>query len=85
MPLSEAQRRAKNKYDLKHYTTIAVKLPIPAADAFRAYCTDNAITPSAALRYAIQLYINKKLSLPDAAAIGDNDAIPGDNNREVGE
>lgn len=65
MPLTDAQRRALRKYDAKHYTTIAVKLPTAIAETFRAYCTQHNVTPSASLRHAVTQYITGALPLPD--------------------
>ena len=64
MPLSDSQRRALRKYDSQHYATIAVKLPAATAEAFRAFCSDHNITPSAALRHAVTQYITGALPLP---------------------
>ncbi len=53
MPLSEAKKRANNKYNLEHYTVVGCKLRKEKAEEFKKMCQDNGTTPNAVLTKAI--------------------------------
>lgn len=47
MPLTDAQRRANDKWDRKNRTMLGCKMYRDKADAFRAACKDAGTTPNA--------------------------------------
>lgn len=47
--ISDAQRKASNKYDAAHYVTLAAKATRAEAEAFRAWCESNGKSVNAAL------------------------------------
>lgn len=55
--VSDAQKRANNKYQLKHYTVLGCKLKMEDAEAFRAACTAAGTTPNAVFRAAISQFM----------------------------
>lgn len=50
MPPSNAQKKAANKYNLKHMATIGCKLKKSQATTFKAYCIERNTTPNAELK-----------------------------------
>lgn len=50
MAPSEAQKKASNKYNLEHMSTIGCKLKKEQAEKFRQYCCSKGTTPNAELR-----------------------------------
>lgn len=59
MPLSEARRRANNKYNLKNYTVVGCKIPKDEALAFKEKCKEKNTTPNAVFRNAINDFMGK--------------------------
>lgn len=53
MTLTDAQRRANNKYIAKTTTVLGCKMRRDAADEFRAACKAAGTTPNAVFRAAI--------------------------------
>ena len=60
MPLSEARRRANNKYNLKNYTVVGCKIPKEEGQAFKEKCKEENTTPNAVFRKAIDEFMNKE-------------------------
>ena len=54
MPISEARRRANDKYIAEHYSRIALSMPNDEADALRAYCAEHGLTISGFIRGLIK-------------------------------
>ena len=52
MPYTDAQKRARNKYEQAHYTVIGCKVRKEYADAFRAACAALETTPAAVFKAA---------------------------------
>lgn len=50
MPPSEAQKRASNKYNLEHMSTLGCKVTKEQAQAFKDYATEHQTTPNALLK-----------------------------------
>lgn len=50
MALSDAQKRASNKYNLEHMTTLGCKVKKEQAAAFKAYCADHGKTSNTVLK-----------------------------------
>lgn len=61
---TDAQRRALQKYDKAHYTTLISKVSISVSDAFRSWCSAAGLTVSGALSAFVR-----------AALAGDGDAL----------
>ena len=57
MPVSDAQKRARNKYDAQHYTVTGCKIRKEYAEAFRARCEQYDTTPGAVLRAALDAFM----------------------------
>ena len=55
--VSDAQKRANNKYQLKHYAVLGCKIKTEDAEAFRAACTAAGTTPNAVFRAAITQFM----------------------------
>lgn len=53
MPLSDARRKANNKYLSAHYTVVGCKIRKEAAQAFKEECKKRNTTPNEVLRKAI--------------------------------
>lgn len=56
MPQTDAQRKAKAKYDAKTYKSIACKCKIADYDKFQAYANQQNITSMNALLYKCVMY-----------------------------
>lgn len=52
MPQSDAQRRAKLKYDAAHYTNISAKVSKQYAEKVKAVCSAIGTTPAAVIKSA---------------------------------
>ncbi len=50
MAISEAQKRASNKYNLAHMSTIGCKVTKEQAEAFKVYSVTQGKTPNAVLK-----------------------------------
>lgn len=57
MPVSDAQKRARNKYDAQNYTVTGCKIRKEYAEAFRARCEQYDTTPAAVLRAALDAFM----------------------------
>ena len=53
MPQSDAQKRAKAKWDKEHMTTVGVKVTRAVADSFAAACDMLGVTRGQVLREAV--------------------------------
>ncbi len=55
MAPSEAQKRASNKYNLEHMTTLGCKVKREEAEAFKDYCAKQGKTSNTVLKeYVIE-------------------------------
>ena len=52
--VSEAKRRANNKYDLANYTVVGCKIRKEVADQFRDECKRRGTSPNEVFREAIR-------------------------------
>lgn len=59
MPLTEAKRKANNKYSAAHYTVIGCKVRKEYAEAFKAACTQAGTTPNAVLKAAADKFLQE--------------------------
>jgi hypothetical protein len=57
MALTDAQRRANNKYIAEHMTILACKVRKDYADAVRKKCKDNGTSVNAVLLDALRRYM----------------------------
>ncbi len=57
---SEAQKRASNKYNLEHMSTLGCKVKKEDAQAFKQYAEERKTTPNALLRGYVYKCIGKK-------------------------
>lgn len=54
MALSEAQRKANDKYIAKHYTAVKLSMPNAEAETLAAYCAARGLTKAGFIRQAIK-------------------------------
>lgn len=59
MPLTEAKRKANNKYLAANYTVLGVKVRKDYADRVRACCEGRGDTVNAVLRAALDQYLEQ--------------------------
>lgn len=59
MPRTDAQRRAQNKYDAAHYTSLTIKVTREYADTVRAVCAAAGVAPAAIMRAALDAFIKE--------------------------
>lgn len=57
MALTDAQRRASNKYNLAHYTVVGCKIRKEEAEAFKQACKDRGTSPNEVFRQAIERFM----------------------------
>lgn len=57
MAISEAQRRANNKWAAKNTTVLGCKMRRDAADEFKAACKAAGTTPNAVFRRAVDEFM----------------------------
>ena len=50
MAPTEAQKRASNKYNMEHMTTLGCKVKKDQAEKFKAYCADQGKTANNVLK-----------------------------------
>lgn len=50
MAVSEAQKKASNKYNQKNMATLGCKVKKEDAEAFKEYCADRGVTTNTALK-----------------------------------
>lgn len=60
MALTEARRRANNKYIANNYTTLGVKIRKDKAEEFKKMCQDAGTTPNAIFTKAIDDFMTEK-------------------------
>lgn len=58
MAISEAQKKASNKYNLKNMATLGCKVKKEEAAAFKEYCANRGITSNTALKEYVLGCIN---------------------------
>lgn len=54
MALSDAQRKANDKYIKEHYKQVKLSMPNEEADALEAHCKSHGYTKAGFIRQAIQ-------------------------------
>lgn len=59
MPLTDAQRRANNKYNAANCTVLGCKLRNDEAEAFKEACKERGTTPNAVFKAAIKRFMNE--------------------------
>ncbi len=59
MALSEAQRRANEKYLKEHYRQVKLSMPNEEADALEAHCTAHNFSKAGFIRQAIKEKIER--------------------------
>lgn len=60
MPLTEAKRRANNKYIAAHMTVLGCKVRKDRAEQFKAACKARGTTPNAVFIAAINAFMDKE-------------------------
>lgn len=60
MPLTEARRKANNKYIANNYTVLGVKIRKDKAEEFKKLCQDAGTTPNAIFTKAIDDFMTEK-------------------------
>ena len=69
MPISEAQKKASNKYNLEHMTVLGCKVKKAEAAAFKEYAAQCGKTSNAMLKdYVIDCITDKRPERPDSLA-----------------
>jgi len=68
MPISEAQKRARNKYDSEHYTMIGCKVKKEYAAQIRDAAAAAGTTPAAIIRAALDAFIQSRQDPPSSIA-----------------
>ncbi|MDO4945441.1 MAG: hypothetical protein Q4E74_09620 [Ruminococcus sp.] len=63
MPISEAQKRSRNKWDKENMKIVACKIRKDYAERFKQYAADNGTTPNA----LIKSYVLKAIGEKDGA------------------
>ena len=58
--ISDAKRKANNKYDLANYTVVGCKVRKEIADQFRDVCKQKNTSPNAVFRDAIYDFMKKE-------------------------
>ncbi len=74
MALSEAQRKANDKYIKEHYRQVKLSMPNEEAEALEKHCASNGYTKAGFIRQAIREKMER-----------DHTANPGDNATEEAE
>jgi hypothetical protein len=59
MALSEAQRKANDKYIKEHYKQVKLSMPKEEADALERHCSSRKYTKAGFIRQAIREKINR--------------------------
>ena len=54
MPLSEAQKRANEKYIKEHYSQVKLSMPNEEAEALNSYCAERGLKKAGFIREAIK-------------------------------
>lgn len=62
MALTDAKRRANNKYIAEHMTVLGCKIRKDKAEAFKQACKDAGTTPNAVFTAAINAFMNSRRS-----------------------
>jgi hypothetical protein len=57
MAISEAKKRANNKYNLAHYTVVGCKIKKEDAEAFKEECKKRNTTPNEVFKNAINEFM----------------------------
>lgn len=73
MAITDAQRRAHEKYFSKAYKQVKLAMPIEEAEALERYCTMHNLSKAGFIRQAI------KAAMASAPPLGDMGAEPGPN------
>lgn len=66
--VTDAQRRARNKYDSAHMAVLSCKLRREDAEAFKAACQAAGTSPNAIFRAAIAQFMGAQDAQADASA-----------------
>ena len=61
MAVSEAQKKASNKYNLEHMATLGCKVRKEDAEAFKQYCSEHGKTPNTELKEHVLHCIGKSV------------------------
>lgn len=72
MAPSEAQKRASNKYNLEHMSTLGCKVRKAQAVAFKAYCQNQGSTSNTVLKDFVLGCIGEQETAPQGAVTGSN-------------
>lgn len=65
MSLTEAKRRANNKWDAANMTVLGCKVRKDRAEQFKAACKDAGTTPNAVFNEAINKFMDDKGGKPN--------------------
>lgn len=67
MPVSEQQKKARNKWDAANMTVLGCKVRMDKAEKFKAACRDAGTTPNAVFTEAIDSFMDEH---------GDKEVLP---------
>lgn len=76
MPKTDAQKRARNKYEAKTYTIVGCKVRKDYAARFQSVCYANGTTPATVIKAAIDAYLLNNDSGDSAPAAAADDWTP---------
>ena len=60
MPVSDVQKRARNKWDAANMTVLGCKIRRDRAEAFKEACKDAGTTPNAVFLEAVEKFMEKR-------------------------
>lgn len=61
MPVSEAQKKSRDKWDAANMTHLACKLRRNYAEAFKAKCRERGTSPNAVFKEAVERFMNDEM------------------------
>ncbi len=64
MPISDAQRRAHDKYFKENYRQVKLSMPNEEAEILEKHCTEHGYTKAGFIRQAIQEKIGRDSTAP---------------------
>ena len=75
MAISEAQKRASNKYNLEHMSTLGCKVRKDQATAFKLYCSEKGKTSNTVLKDFVLDCIGQRDNAAAPAAVEQTAAV----------
>ena len=69
MPISDAQRRAHEKYFKENYRQVKLSMPNEEADELEKYCNSNGYTKAGFIRQAIREKMERDRAATEGAGV----------------